>query len=115
VRLGDRRLAVVVHPLGGGRGWVAVVVRASAGREPPPNGWTTIAPQWKGWGRICRRCKIGGRMATMTERAGDSVDDVVASYRDDPVAEQPEELRRIMSTGTIWPAAAVIAPGLVLG
>jgi len=54
-------------------------------------------------------------MATMTERAGDSVDDVVASYRDDPVAEQPEELRRIMSTGTIWTAAAVIAPGLVLG
>jgi hypothetical protein len=37
------------------------------------------------------------------------------AYRTDPVASQPEELRRIMSTGTIWAAAGMIAPALVLG
>ena len=37
------------------------------------------------------------------------------AYRTDPVASQPEELKRIMSTGTIWAAAGMIAPALVLG
>jgi hypothetical protein len=43
-----------------------------------------------------------------TQQGGDA-------YRTDPVASQPEELRRIMSTGTIWTAAGMIAPALVLG
>lgn len=37
------------------------------------------------------------------------------AYRTDPVASQPEELRRIMQTGTVWSAASMLAPGLVLG
>ena len=37
------------------------------------------------------------------------------AYRTDPVASQPEELRRIMHTGTVWSAAAMLAPALVLG
>ena len=37
------------------------------------------------------------------------------AYRTDPVASQPEELKRIMSTGTVWSAAGMIAPALVLG
>jgi hypothetical protein len=37
------------------------------------------------------------------------------TYRTDPVASQPEELKRIMQTGTIWAAAGMIAPALVLG
>ena len=37
------------------------------------------------------------------------------AYRTDPVASQPEELKRIMSTGPIWAAAGLIAPALVLG
>ena len=37
------------------------------------------------------------------------------AYRTDPVASQPEELKRIMSTGTVWAAAGTIAPALVLG
>lgn len=37
------------------------------------------------------------------------------AYRLDPVASQPEELRRIMTTGTVWTAAGMLAPALVLG
>jgi hypothetical protein len=37
------------------------------------------------------------------------------NYREDKVASQPEELKRIISTGTIWSAAAMLAPALVLG
>jgi hypothetical protein len=51
----------------------------------------------------------------MDERAVDAVDDVAGSYRTGAVASQPEELRRIMSTGTIWTAAAIVAPGIALG
>lgn len=38
-----------------------------------------------------------------------------ASYRMHEVASEPEELKRIISVGSIWSAAAIIAPALVLG
>ena len=48
---------------------------------------------------------------TDTKKAGP----VPIDYRTDPVASQPEELRRIMSTGTAWTVMGAIAPALVLG
>ncbi len=44
-----------------------------------------------------------------------SANDAADAYRGDPVASQPEELRRIMHTGTVWSAAGMLAPALVLG